>query len=118
MSIFIDTIKTRAVGIVATVTMLGTVVGGVLAVESRYAKAADIDDVKSQQVQIYSNMKIQQELAVDSLRRQSLEDRLFELRLKEKPTQVEKALIERYQDQLRELSIREDTNKRMLRNIQ
>ena len=118
MSTFIETVKTRVVGIAATVTVLGTIVGGVFAVESRYAKAADIDDVKSQQVQIYSNMKIQQELAVDSLRRQTLEDRLFELRLKERPTQVERALMERYQDQLRELDTRANTNKRNLRAIQ
>jgi hypothetical protein len=118
MSTFIESVKSRVVGIAATVTVLGTIVGGVFAVESRYAKAADIDDVKQQQVQIYSNMKIQQDLAVDSLRRQTLEDRLFELRLKERPSQPERALIERYQDQLRELDTREDMNKRMLRNIQ
>lgn len=118
MNTFMESVKARIVGIAATITVLGTIVGGVFAVESRYAKAADIDDIKQQQVQIYSNVKIQQDLAMSSLRRQTLEDRLFELRLKERPTQPERALIERYQDQLRELNTRVDTNKRMLYNIQ
>lgn len=118
MSTFIETVKHRVIAIAGTITVLGTIVGGVLAIESRYAKAADISDLKTQQVQIYSNVKIQQDLAVDTLRRQNLEDRLFELRLKERPTQVDKALIQRYEDQLREIGVRADINKQRIQAIQ
>jgi hypothetical protein len=118
MSTIVEFIKTKVVAVATTFTVLGTVVGGVIAVESRYAKAADISDLKQQQVQIYSNMKIQQEIAVDTLRRQNIEDKLFELRLKDNPSRADQALIERYREQLQELNVRFDANKRSLQRLE
>src|SRR5512139_1189247 len=77
-----DFLKHRLVSVTATVTMIGTIVGSAIAVESRYAKAADVDDMKRQQVIIYQNLQQEQRLAMDDFRRHELEDRLFELRLK------------------------------------
>lgn len=118
MTTIVEFIKTKVVAVATTVTVVGTIVGGVIAFESRYAKAADISELKQQQVQIYSNMRIQQELAVDNLRRQNIEDKLFELRLKDNPTRADQALIERYREQLQELNIRSETNKRSIMRLE
>lgn len=114
----IEMLKHNIAALTTVVTFASVTIGGAFAVESRYAKAADVADVKQQQIQIYSNMKVQQDIAVDTLRRQSLDDKLFELRLKEHPSQVDKALIERYKEQLEELNSRATLYKRKLKEIE
>jgi len=87
--------KNNVASIVAIATFIVSIVGGTIVVEDRYAKAADLQVVRNEQHQ-----------ALDQLYKRQLEDKLFELRLKPNPSQAERALIQRYEQQLQEVTQR------------
>lgn len=109
---FFDTIKRNAKMITGAVVFLSTVVGAAFTVDARYAKASDVQSLEQQQANFASTIKREQNTAIDKLRKQQIEDKLFELRLNPRPTQADKALIRRYEDQLHEVTQRLNTETR------
>jgi hypothetical protein len=104
MSQAIDQLKGNIASIGALVTFITIILGAAFAVESRYAKAADITELKSyvKQQHTFDRWQIQQSMLISH--KQQLEDQLFVLRLKQNPTQLDTALIQRYTDQLKEVT--------------
>jgi hypothetical protein len=104
MSQAIDRMKGNMASIGALVTFITIIIGAAFAVESRYAKAADITELKSyvKQQHTYDRWQVQQSMLLSH--KQQLEDQLFVLRLKQNPTQIDTALIQRYTDQLKEVT--------------
>lgn len=104
--ISVQTIKDNFQTVGTIIGFVTTIVGGAIAIESRYAKAEDIKAIKEFQYRSHEQLRFEQKQSVDVLRKQSIEDKLFELRLKQNPTQVDRALIQRYEDQLKEVTSR------------
>ena len=102
-----------------TMTIIGTcciaLIGGVITVESRYAHAEEVRALKEVAGANLRQMRIEQSIGLDTLRKQSVEDKLFDLRLKEKPTQVERAMIDRYKEQLDEVNRRISAQEQMIK---
>lgn len=90
-------------------------VGGVVAVEGRYAHADEVKALREVAGSNLRTMRIEQSIGLDTLRKQSVEDKLFDLRLKEKPTQVERAMIDRYKEQLIEVNRRISTQEQLIK---
>lgn len=94
------------VTIASGITAIGVIIGAVLTVDSRYVHAEDftrMHEAAQEQLQLIQQ---QQKVNIDQLRKQGIEDRLFELRLKSKKTSTDWALIRRYEDQLAEVIAR------------
>jgi hypothetical protein len=91
----IDLVKNNLVSTAAVITAVSVIIGSAFAVESRYAKAEQIAQVKQET-----------QMMLDFSRKQQLEDKLFELRLKPNPDSVTLAMIKRYEEQLREVTRR------------
>lgn len=72
-------------------------IGGFLQFDSYYAHAADISGLKQAQEQAVVQQRIESRYAMDQIRKQYLQDKVFELNLIEKPTPVQKAMKEKYQ---------------------
>lgn len=102
----IETIKQHLGAMSAIITVFVALAGGIITVEGRYAHADDVRSVKELATFNLNQIRIEQANNVDLLRKQSIEDRLFELRLKDRPIQAEKAMLERYKDQLNEVNRR------------
>jgi len=102
----VDLVKKNIAALGATVTIISASAGAVMAIESRYAKAADVEGIKQYVVQSREYSRYETRQGLDTLRKQQLEDKLFELRLKKNPTPLERALIQRYEDQLNETNSR------------
>jgi hypothetical protein len=73
--------KRNVTVIVGIATFIVSIIGGTIVVEDRYAKAADLQEVAAKA-----------DRSLDLLYKRQLEDKLFELRLKPNPTQVDRAL--------------------------
>ena len=86
---------------ISILTLVSMLVGGVISVDSRYAKAAEVE---MQQQSIVKETKY----AIDQLRKQSLEDKIFELELtpEDKRTQINKALLEKYKRDMQSINIK------------
>lgn len=84
--------KKNVTSVVGIASFVVAIVGGTIVFEDRYAKAADLIEVR---------VEISQ--AVDQNYKRQLEDKLFELRLKPNPTATDRALIQRYEQQLQEV---------------
>jgi len=82
----------------SAVAAIGTLIGAVLIVDTRYAHAADFNKYQQNQAQ-------ELRLQLNSLRGQLLEDKLFELETKPNKSQQDLALIERFKRQLEETKI-------------
>jgi len=85
---------TTSVGIImsATVSVITMSVGALLWADSRYVSAETFEDAQDQTHQEFSN-----------IRKNDLEDKVFELQLLETPTNLDKAKLDRYQRQLDDL---------------
>jgi len=77
-------------------------VGAVLFIDDRYAHAGDVKAMHEVQLQ-----------AVRELRKENLEDKVFELSLipAAKRTDAQRAMLDRYKRQLQEIESRQATNK-------
>lgn len=79
---------------ISIITLVAGLFGGVLAIDSRYAKAADI----SLQQQALKENARETKFAIDQLRKQSIEDKIFEIELipENRRTHIDKARLEKY----------------------
>jgi len=87
---FSDTKKTVTT-ITSTLVFLGSIVGGVLFVDDRYAHAGEVQQLRAEQSQSVIQMRIE----TKKIRRAALDDKVFEIELKDKKTDTDKALMER-----------------------
>ena len=92
-------------GVVASV---GTIVGTAFMIDARYAHAADIAALRDGQAQLAKQTREETRYAADILRKQLLEDRIFELTLvsASQRTSTQRALLERYRTQVLEINAR------------
>lgn len=79
---------------ISILTLLSMLAGGILSLDSRYAKA---DDLNKQQQSIMQG-SMETKYAIDQLRKQSLEDKIFEIELipEEKKTQSDRARLDKF----------------------
>lgn len=86
----------------STLTVLSMLIGGVLTIDNRYAHADDVNREQQTQRQAIENTAKQNRIdfnySIDQLRKQTLEDKVFEILLisEEKRTSVDKARLEKY----------------------
>lgn len=78
---------------ISVLTLVSMLVGTILTVDSRYAKAADLQS----QNRVIEQSSKETKYAIDQLRKQSLGDKIFELELipETKRTTIEKARLEK-----------------------
>ena len=102
MAITIDSIKKNMGALSFVVTFATVIIGGAFAVDHTYARASEIKDLKSyvQQQHAYDRYQSEQGRHADNQRQ--IEDQLFILRSKPNPTAADKALIQRYEDELKQ----------------
>jgi protein-arginine kinase len=84
----------------AILTLLSTIAVGTIAIDSRYALAAELEKAKDQIDYLERNHSTIVDKKIDELRVMQLDDRLFELRMLDNPSNYEKALIEHYNSKL------------------
>ena len=89
------------IGALGSAGTIITVVGALFTVDARYAHAADVDKAISQTQRYIADSNL-------SLRRQMLEDKVFEIDIRKSPktgqlTPIDKALRDRYQQQINDL---------------
>lgn len=101
----VDLIKKNLTSVVSTVTVVALIAGGVLGAETRYAKAADVADLKSYVKQQHRIDRYENRHDVLMSRKQQLEDQLFMLSLKPNPNQTDKAIIQHFTDQLNGINV-------------
>lgn len=89
---------------VSFVTLLSMLIGGVLAVDSRYAKAGDFEKQNSYIEGKTNEMKY----AIDESRKHMLIDKVFEIELieEEKRTQVDRARLQKYKQDIRDIELK------------
>lgn len=104
--IMLEKIKDHLGSLLTISAVIGAVIGAVITVETRYAHAEEVKELKAVAGSNLQQLRIEQSIGLETLRKQSVEDKLFDLRLKPSPTQVERAMIERYKDQLNEVNRR------------
>lgn len=98
----IEKLKTNLSSVVGIITLVGAILGSFIAIDSRYASAKDFEEYQentSRQLEKYQRESINNTL---ELRKQSLEDKIFELEIRKNPSQVDRALLNRYKEQLKE----------------
>lgn len=95
-------------GIVAFIT---TIISTAFAVDSRYAKEAEVEQYKKDNAAQYRVITVQQSRSIDNLRKQQLEDKLFELDLKKTLTDAERAMKARWLRELDSLNQKFDKSK-------
>lgn len=76
--------KKHIVVLSGVASLIATLAGGVIAFESRYAKAAELDKVRQDTVQ-----------AVKQLRLEQIEDQIFALELIQNRTPAQEAMLKR-----------------------
>lgn len=88
------------------VTAIATILGAAFFVDSRYAHAQELVQFKSEVAQELHRGSIEMRLQTQELRRQTIEDKLFELDSKDadKLTSTEKAIRQRYRRQLTDIN--------------
>lgn len=98
-----ETITSKVKGLLTLLAL----VSAIFAIDYRYAKAQDVKDKQAQIQQIVQdaviNIHKQNLEAISGIRKQTLEDKIFEIDVKPKLSSVDQALKERYKRQLREL---------------
>jgi hypothetical protein len=85
--------------VAAVITALGTIIGAPLFIDGRYAHAANVKEQFTEQKQY-----VEQGFLIH--RKLQLEDRLFELRLKDRPSRADTALIQRFEEELRAINLK------------
>ena len=102
----INFLKTYWSSISAIFVAASAIVGATIAVESRYASAKELTQLRTETYTVMEKMKQETRFSVDSLRKQQLEDKIFELNVKPVKTPTDEALIRRYNQQLKETTDR------------
>jgi hypothetical protein len=94
-----------ASGVVAA---FSTIVGAAFFIDDRYAHASDVKAMNAEQVQAIKENRIETHRAADMLRKQLLEDKIFEITVlpPEKRTGIQRALLDRYSREVQEINNR------------
>lgn len=95
----IEQIKENPVkSVISLLTLVSMLIGGVLTVDSRYAKAADLENQQRVIENTAKQSKIDFNYSIDQLRKQTIEDKIFEIELipESKRTDVDKARLEKF----------------------
>lgn len=89
---------------ISMLTLVSMLIGTAFTLDSRYAKA---EDIANQKQYIEQNSK-ETKFAIDQLRKQSLEDKVFEIELipENKRSQSEKARLEKYKRDMQNIDIK------------
>jgi hypothetical protein len=94
-----------ASGIIAS---LSVILGAVFALDARYVHAGDISEIKADQSRAIQQLSTDNQVQINSLRKQMLEDKVFEIQLiaPSKRTDVDRARLDKYQRDLEEINTR------------
>lgn len=88
--------------LLSIVALISGIVTSVITVDSRYVHADELDDFK-----IEMNQKFEKtDKSISNIRRQQLQDKIFELNFLDQSGQarpIDKALLDRYRNELQEL---------------
>lgn len=81
---------------------LVTLASTAIAIDARYARAEEVQKFKAEQNQAIYQTGISQAISIDKLRKDSLEDKIFEIEAinPAKRTDIDRAKLERYKRQL------------------
>lgn len=102
----LEKLKQNISEITAVATLSFALIGGAIAVESRYARIEDVEKIKDIATNDLTKMRIEQNIGLDNLRKQTVEDKLFDIRMKEKKSQTDLAMLQRYEEQLADVNSR------------
>lgn len=99
-----EVVSKYKISIASLVVLIPALVGAMSFVDSRYAQAKEVNDVKNAQLQLQQNM----DRRYVQIRQGQLEDAIFVLQMKKgqqggKLTPLDGALLDRYQNQLNDL---------------
>lgn len=92
-----------SVSVSVVASLVAAVIPAWLFLDNRFAHAGDVKDVRQLQIDQFKQLKESHEQTRKDLRRQMVEDKVFELQLKPQPNQVDKALLDRYKRELEAL---------------
>jgi hypothetical protein len=114
----LDIIKDNPIKVgVSAVTAVVMVISTAFTVDSRYVHAEDFKQQSMQHTIQMKQYRVEQRLMIDDLRKKQLEDKLFELEFKDKKTQLDIALIERYKRELDSVEKRINSNNRLQNSL-
>lgn len=105
----VDAIKENPIkaasGIIAS---LSIILGAIFALDARYVHAGDISEIKADQTRAIQQLTSDNQVQVNSLRKQMLEDKVFEITLiaPSKRTDADRARLDKYQRDLEEINTR------------
>ena len=105
-----NTLRSNVVLFISTILTIGSLIGAFIAVDSRYALAEDFRNYKSDTQTQLKNYQQDNQFGVLEIRRQSLEDKIFELSARKGTrsyTSVDEALLIRYTEQLANVNARQ-----------
>lgn len=88
----------------AIFTFVTLIITGFITIDERYAHAVDIKELKAHQSASILYIKDENERALLEMRKRVINDKLFELELKENKTNTDKALIKRYEAEAKEIN--------------
>ena len=111
----LEKLKQNISEITAVATLSFALIGGAIAVESRYARIDDVEKIKDIATNELTKMRIEQNIGLDNLRKQTVEDKLFDIRMKEKKSQADMAMLQRYEEQLNDVNSRISMNEGKLK---
>ncbi len=111
----LEKLKQNISEITAVATLSFALIGGAIAVESRYARIDDVEKIKDAATNDITKMRIEQNIGLDNLRKQTVEDKLFDIRMKEKKSQADMAMLQRYEEQLNDVNSRISMNEGKLK---
>ena len=111
----LEKLKQNISEITADAKLLFALIGGAIAVESRYARIEDVEKIKNIATDDLTKMRIEQNIGLDNLRKQTVEDKLFDIRMKEKKSQADMAMLQRYEEQLNDVNSRISMNEGKLK---
>ncbi len=87
-------------------TAIGTIIGVFLTVDTRYAHSDEVTKLKKEQQQVIKQNRYDLSQSTNLLRKQSLEDKIFDIELIPNSTrsQYDKARLEKYKSDLNEVN--------------
>src|SRR5258708_40177570 len=90
------------------VAALSTIIGAAFFIDDRYGHAGDVKAMHAEQVQAIHENRIEVKRAADMLRKQTLDDKIFEINLipTNQRTNMQRALLDRYSREVQEINNR------------
>ena len=86
------------------VTSISILVGTVLTFDARYVHASALEEFKQEHVRTIQQVTKDNQSQITQLRRQTLEDKIFELDVKRGRSPTERAILDRYKRELDKVS--------------